>query len=89
VPYEIQLARRLNCPIIVANLNKARTYDDRLCPAAVKDSAITVHISFEQKIISYALGQFPDWYKANKGTAKYRDHKLSYPASVYRDLGLA
>lgn len=82
VPYEIQLARRLDVPIIVANLNGKRAYDDSRCPAAIKDGICTVHISFEQKIIRHALGNFPDWYHANKRTQQ--SHELSYPDSAYQ-----
>ncbi|MFI5588135.1 TIR domain-containing protein [Amycolatopsis sp. NPDC051758] len=86
VPFEIQLARRLDIPIIVANLNGERIYDPSRCPAAVEDDTNTVHISFEQKIIRHALANYPDWYHSNKHSTK--NHGLSYPASVYRDLGL-
>jgi hypothetical protein len=86
VPFEIKLARRLDIPIIVANLNKQRRYDPSRCPSAVEDGTNTVHVSFEQKIIKYALSQYPDWYHANKHTL--RNHGLSYPASVYMDLGI-
>lgn len=86
VPYEIKLARRLDIPIIVANLNKMRVYDSSRCPAAIEDGTNTVHISFEQRIIKHALENYPGWYHANKRSI--RDHKLSYPASVYTNLGL-
>jgi hypothetical protein len=86
VPYEIKLARRLDVPIIVANLNGKRVYDESRCPSTVKDLVCTVHISFEQKIIKHALSNFPGWYHANKRTQQ--NHTLSYPASAYQQLGL-
>jgi hypothetical protein len=86
VPYEIKLARRLDIPIIVANLNKLRSYDASRCPSTVKDNTNTVHISFEQKIIKHALENYPVWYHANKRTVQ--NHELGYPASVYSSLGI-
>lgn len=84
VPYEIKLARKLDIPIIVVNLNKKRDYDDARCPSTVKDMVTTVSVSFELGIIRHALSQFPSWYMINKRLS----HKLAYPASVYRGLGL-
>lgn len=88
VPYEIKLARKLEIPIIVVNLNKSRSYDDARCPSTVKDMVTTVNISFELQIIRHALDQFPDWYKTNRGNPIYQDHKLTYPTRVYNRLGL-
>ena len=88
VPYEIKLARKLDIPIIVANINKKRTYDDNRCPSALKDDVATVHVSFEMRIIRHALEYFPSWYHANKSQKIYRTHQLSYPAKVYSGLGL-
>ncbi|WP_370943287.1 TIR domain-containing protein [Amycolatopsis sp. cg5] len=86
VPFEIKLARRLDIPIIVANLNDKREYDPTRCPSSVEDGVNTVHISFQQKIIKHALDHYPDWYHANKRSVM--NHGLSYPDSTYRSLGL-
>lgn len=67
VPYEISLARKLDIPIIAANLNKRRDYDDARCPRTVKDRVPTVHISFEQAIIRYALNQFSQLVQGQQG----------------------
>jgi MTH538 TIR-like domain (DUF1863) len=88
VPYEIKLARKLDIPIVVANINKKRTYDDSRCPATLKDDVATVHVSFEMKIIKCALDNFPSWYHANKSKKAFRTHRLTYPAKVYSGLGL-
>jgi hypothetical protein len=85
VPYEIRLARRLDIPLVVANINRLRDYDPTRCPSAVTENEInTVHISFEAKIIKHALDHFPDEYR----TITRPSSKLAYPASVYRSLGL-
>jgi hypothetical protein len=80
------LARHFDLPIIVANINGKRGYDELLCPSAVTEHAInTVHISFEAKIIKYALNNFPDQYRSMTSVPS---SKLKYPASVYQQLGL-
>src|SRR3569832_419336 len=33
VPWEIELARKMDIPIIIVNLNKSRLYDESTCPA--------------------------------------------------------
>jgi hypothetical protein len=86
IPWEIGLARHLDLPIIVANLNKKRGYDVERCPSAVTEQAInTVHISFEAKIIKHAVDNFPDQYRSMTSAPS---SKLEYPASVYQQLGL-
>ena len=85
VPWEIELARKKDIPIICVNLNKKRVYDEDLCPSAIGDEVYTIHVSFNAKIIQYALDNFPDDYYANKdkNTGNYQ-----YKDSVYQDLGL-
>lgn len=85
VPWEIELARKIDIPIIVANLNDKRTRDVDLCPSAIGNEVYTIHVAFYAKIIQYALDNFPfsyDKYKNEKSGPYY------YPDSVYKDLGL-
>jgi len=86
VPWEIDLARKKDIPIIVVNLNDSREYDDARCPEAVKDHTYTVSVPFKMKAIKYALDNFPDDYHASKTTK--RGHNYHYPASVYTSLGI-
>lgn len=85
VPWEIELARKKDIPIIVVNLNKKRGYDSELCPSSIGNTVYTIHVSFNVKIIQYALDHFP---------ALYDNHKDKYPGnyrykdSVYEELGL-
>src|SRR2546421_9707481 len=51
VPWEIELARQKDIPIIVANLNGKRSYDADLCPFAIGREVYTMHVSFNAKII--------------------------------------
>src|SRR6266849_4005785 len=42
VPWEIELARKKDIPIIVANLNGKRGYDTDLCPSAIGSEVYTM-----------------------------------------------
>src|SRR6266700_6835285 len=42
VPWEIELARKKDIPIIVVNLNKKRVYNPALCPAAIGSTVYTI-----------------------------------------------
>lgn len=88
VPWEIELARKKDIPIVVVNLNGSREYDDNLCPSAIKDWTYTINIPFKMKIIKYALDNFPDRYYKNKDEEGYQDHRYYYKDSVYEQLGI-
>lgn len=85
VPWEIELARKKDIPIIVVNLNGKRSYDTTRCPSAVGSEIYTMHVSFNAKIIQYALDHFPAMYEEHNdeyvGNYRYKD-------SVYTDLEL-
>ena len=86
VPWEVQLARKKDIPIIVVNLNKQRSYDNDYCPSwVVNGDERTVHISFDMKIIKYALDYFPNEYAENKGIG---GSKRNYGVDTYNKLGL-
>ncbi len=85
VPWEINLARVYDLPIVVVNLNRNRQYDSELCPRAIGSEIYTIHVSFQMKIIKYALDNFPSSYE------NYKDEKKGnywYKDSVYEDLDL-
>lgn len=86
LPWEIELARKKDIPIIVVNLNGKREFDDALCPAAIKDNTYTISVAFKMTIIRHALDDFPGRYEANKSTT--HSHSHYYVASVYQNLGL-
>lgn len=84
VKWEIETAVRLGLPIIAVNLNGVRA-QDALCPPALK-SALAVYVPFNEKIITYALKQWPSSdaaYRKAGGTGPY-----FYKDSVYKELGL-
>lgn len=85
VPWEIELARKKDIPIVVANLNGNRGYDANHCPAAIGDEVYTMHVSFNARIIQYALDDFAETYQQVKRT---KVGNYQYTDSVYKRLGL-
>ena len=85
VRWEIEQAIKREIPIIVVNLNKKRSKDSDLCPT-ILNNELSIHISFNQKIIEYAINNWPnsdEYYRKNNETGDYY-----YKDSVYKDLGL-
>ena len=85
VPWEIELARKKDIPIIVANLNGKRGYDADRCPSAVGSDVYTMHVSFQAKIIQYAMDHFAEEYYESKDK---KPENYRYKESVYQELGL-
>ena len=85
VRWEIEQAIKRQIPIIVVNLNGKKSKDSSLCPA-ILDDELAVHVSFNQKIIEYAIN---NWvasdlnYRSNGKIGAYY-----YKDSVYEQLGL-
>ena len=85
VRWEIEQAIKREIPIILVNLNGTRTRDDERCPPIVRDK-LAVNISFNAKILQYALENWPDIHfkKYQEGD----DTSYHYKDSVYMELGL-
>jgi len=85
VRWEIEQAIKRDIPIIVVNLNGKRSKDSALCPT-ILDNELAVHVSFNQKIIEYAIN---NWYDSDQ---KYRQQgeigAYYYKDSIYKQLGL-
>lgn len=91
VKWEIELAIKLNLPIIVVNLPKlpghegSRRVDYDRCPNIVKDT-LAIHIPFKAKIMQHALENWIDsHYKYTKAGEK---GSYYYVDEVYTSLGL-
>lgn len=85
VRWEIDQAIKREIPIIAVNINGKRNLDNELCPAILKN-ALAVHVPFKQKIIYYALNNWPTSdlaYRKNKKTGPFY-----YKDQVYKELGL-
>lgn len=85
VRWEIEYAIKKDIPIIAVNLNKSREYDDKLCPPLLKDK-LAVHVSFNLKIIDYALNHWVGAHTTLKSEKTIEPRQ--YKESVYKDLGL-
>lgn len=85
VRWEIEQAIKRELPIIVVNLNGTRTRDDVKCPPIVKNE-LALHISFNAKILEYALEHWPNLhYEKMKKKNKSSYH---YKQETYTKLGI-
>lgn len=85
VRWEIEQAIKKKIPIVVVNLNGKRSMDSELCPAILVDE-LSVHVSFNQKIIEYAINNWPNSdasYKLDNKTGAFY-----YKELIYKQLGL-
>lgn len=84
VKWEMEVALRLDLPIIGVNLNGSRKKDDR-CPPTIRDELV-VYVPFGPDIIEYAMDHWPADFKARKARAERAT--LFYKSAVYEELGL-
>ncbi len=85
VRWETEQAIKSELPIVVVNLNGKRSMDSDKCPAIIRDK-LTLHVSFNAKIIQLALEKWSTLYysylKEGKNGAFY------YKDEIYSNLGL-
>jgi hypothetical protein len=85
VRWEIEIAEKLDLPIIVVNLNGRRDMDPDRCPSILKKWT-AIHVAFKAKIIQFALDGYPEAYSSinasELGQPRY------YSDSIYTQLGL-
>lgn len=86
VRWEIEVAQERSLPIVVANLNDLRQYDSVHCPPIMRDY-YAVHISFQAKIIQYALNHFPGEFITQHDNETLEKQRL-YTSDIYTRLGL-
>jgi hypothetical protein len=84
VRWEMEVAQKLDLPIIAVNLNDRRIYDSDLCPPILRDRYV-VHVPFKAKIIRHALDHFPGEYR-RRGASDGGNR--NYPHSVFTSVGL-
>jgi len=84
VGWEIDLALKLDLPLIVVNLNGKREMDSDLCPAPLRTGYI-VHIAYKRAIIKHALEQFPSEFVGRDRTAT---GPRNYANDDYRRMGI-
>jgi hypothetical protein len=82
--YEVQTMASLDLPVVVANLNQSRNVDTAGIPKPLLDAdCYTMSVSFQPKIIKYALDNYAVEYAKSSNTGAYR-----YKPHVYDRLGL-
>ncbi len=85
VRWEIEEAIKRELPCIVVNLNGKRSMDSERCPALMRDN-LAIHISFNAKIMEYALNNWPNSFENKKSQGE--KGSFYYPESIYEKLGL-
>ena len=82
VRWEIEQAINLGLPIIVVNLNYKKYMDSNLCPLILRNH-LAIHVAYGQKIINYALNNWPNWYQTNKRLA---NGPYYFSMNIYKSL---
>ena len=80
VRWEIDQAIKREIPIIVVNLNGKRSKDSDLCPA-ILNNILSVHVSFDQKIIEHAMNT---WRNDDATKRKEEDTNSFYYDDNYK-----
>jgi hypothetical protein len=78
--YEVEVINRLGLPVVFANLNNSRGHETQRLPRLLT-SEYSMSVSFQPKIIKYALDNFPEQYVLNRNTKHGPYHYK--PASTY------
>ncbi|WP_295095184.1 TIR domain-containing protein [Ruminococcus sp.] len=85
VRWEIEQAIKRELPCIVVNINGKRSCDMNLCPALMRDH-LAIHISFNARILQYALENWPE--SASRYLNNGEIGPFYYDDNVYKKLGL-
>lgn len=83
VRWEIEWAIENNIPIVAVNLNKTKKMDPTYCPPILRDK-LAIHISFGQKIMDYALNNWPNSHTAHRKALETGPYH--YTDSLYLNL---
>lgn len=82
--HEIEMIKEFDLPVVVANLDGDRSVDLKYIPKPLLDvDYYTISVSFQMKIIKYALDYYPASYPNNRGKGPHQ-----YKSSVYENLDL-
>ncbi len=82
--YEVETMISLGLPVVIANLDGDRKIDRNFIPKPLlDDDYYTMSVSFQPKIIKYALDNYATEFSSSDDTGPYY-----YKASVYESLGL-
>jgi hypothetical protein len=84
VRWELEIALKLDMPIVAVNLNGMCEMDNEKCPPILKGEYV-VHVPFNKDAIKFALDNFPSEFHNRKSDAV---GDRNYPKSVYKSLGI-
>lgn len=82
---EIEQAIKRKLPIIIVNINGKRTFDSALCPKLL-DVVPTISISFNAKILQYALDNWPESFEKHLKNDEISHYY--YSSKIYDKLNL-
>lgn len=85
VRWEIEQAIKRELPCIVVNINGKRSMDSARCPAIIREE-LAVHISFNARILMFALENWPEYHEKMKKIGKSGSY--FYKDNIYENLGL-
>jgi len=85
--YEIEVIERLSLPVVFANLNGSRLVQSAKLPSTLA-SMHSISVSFQPKIIQYALDEYVAAFKDNLTARDPKTTPHHYKAHVYENLGL-
>jgi len=85
VRWEIEQALSRKLPIIAVNLNGKRAMDTDRCPPILRNELV-IYISFNAKIMQYALENWPASHENFKNQGKTGPYY--YNDNIYENLGL-
>lgn len=86
--YEIEAIAKLGLPVVFANLDGSRTVLTSKLPAKLASPYYTMSVSFQPKIIQYALDDYVSKFSSNAQASTPREGAYYYKDSVYDKLGL-
>lgn len=76
VRWEMEVALKMDIPIVAANLNMTNGMDTQLCPPIIRDELV-VYVPFDKDCIFHAMNNWPSEYMGlkAKGTTGWRYYK--------------
>lgn len=86
--YEVEAVRRRGLPVVFANLNGSRDVQRLKLPETLASVYYTVSVSWQPKIIMYALDNYVNEFQNNLAVDNPKMGPQYYRDSVYKDLGL-
>lgn len=84
VKWEMEIALRMDLPIVAVNINGSR-HRDNLCPSTIRDE-LAIYVSFQAAIIEYAMEKWQSQHlhlRKQKLTGPYFYHE-----DIYKKMGI-